>query len=285
MQSNSSSNHCFPFRLKDGGMYVHFSYIRPESYTTREALKEIESRCEQHLIGHNHYMWFNLQKVRAFLVKGTPFLEDMASRYPNKKVRVEYTGDMNVEGLYTIFRKYGKIIDIITVSGKESPKEAIVQFSKIRASTSAKCALHGAEINGIKLNVTYERKMQGNVMMAWINEHAKIIVPAVAIVIAGLSLLILDPIREFSMYAKITQMFSVEEYRIMRWLRKETVGRLTRAASDPLQSKGWREREVDEEKLRNWLHVPPGKRNLISTWSCSHEYQNAAAATTTANMT
>ncbi|KAF9115099.1 mitochondrial escape protein 2 [Mortierella sp. AM989] len=244
-------------RLKDGGMYVHFSYIRPESYTTREALKEIESRCEQHLIGHNHYMWFNLQKVRAFLVKGTPFLEDMASRYPNKKVRVEYTGDMNVEGLYTIFRKYGKIIDIITVSGKESPKEAIVQFSKIRASTSAKCALHGAEINGIKLNVTYERKMQGNVMMAWINEHAKIIVPAVAIVIAGLSLLILDPIREFSMYAKITQMFSVEEYRIMRWLRKETVGRLTRAASDPLQSKGWREREVDEEKLRNWLHVPP----------------------------
>ncbi|KAG0000752.1 mitochondrial escape protein 2, partial [Entomortierella chlamydospora] len=246
-------------RLKDGGMFVHFSYIRPTSYTTRDALKEIENRCEQHLVSHNHYMWFNLQKVRAFLVKGTPFLEDMASRYPNKKIRIEFTGDINVEGLYTIFRKYGKIIDITLLPQVgNAPKQAVVQYSKMRASTSAKSCLHGAEVISVKLSVTYEKSLQGNVVMAWVSDHAKIIVPAVAVAIAGLSLVIFDPIREFCMYAKVTQMFSIDEYRFLRWLRKETVGRLTRASTQPLPAKGWHEREIDEAKLRNWLHVPPG---------------------------
>ncbi|KAG0001952.1 mitochondrial escape protein 2 [Entomortierella chlamydospora] len=245
-------------RLKDGGMFVHFSYIRPTSYTTRDALKEIENRCEQHLVSHNHYMWFNLQKVRAFLVKGTPFLEDMASRYPNKKIRIEFTGDINVEGLYTIFRKYGKIIDITLLPQVgNAPKQAVVQYSKMRASTSAKSCLHGAEVISVKLSVTYEKSLQGNVVMAWVSDHAKIIVPAVAVAIAGLSLVIFDPIREFCMYAKVTQMFSIDEYRFLRWLRKETVGRLTRASTQPLPAKGWHEREIDEAKLRNWLHVPP----------------------------
>ncbi|KAF9357188.1 mitochondrial escape protein 2 [Mortierella sp. AD094] len=245
-------------RLKDGGMYVHFSYTRPASYTTREALKEIENRCEQHLVSHNHYMWFNLQKVRAFLVKGTPFLEDMASRYPNKKIRIEFTGDLNVEGLYAIFRKYGKIIDITMLPQVgNAPKQAVVQFSKMRASTSAKSCLHGAEVHGVQMNVTYEKSLQGNIVMAWVSDHAKFIVPAVVVAIAGLSFVLFDPIREFSMYAKVTQMFSVDEYRFLRWLRKETVGRLTRASTEPLPAKGWHEREVDEAKLRNWLHVPP----------------------------
>ncbi|KAF9416915.1 mitochondrial escape protein 2 [Entomortierella beljakovae] len=246
-------------RLKDGGMFVHFSYIRPESYTTREALKEIENRCEQHLISHNHYMWFNLQKVRAFLVKGKPFMEDMASRYPNKKIKIELKGDMTFEEVYTIFRKYGKIVDI-TMS---SPRNAIVQYKRMRASTSAKSCLHGSEINGIKLNVMYERSLQGNVIMEWINEHAKVILPAVGITIAGLTYLVLDPIREFSMYAKVTQIFSLEEYRILRWLRKETIGRLSRTPPENLQSKGWRQREDGEEKLQRWLSVPPENFALV----------------------
>src|SRR5690554_2099483 len=106
-------------------MFVHFSYVRPSSYTTREALKDIESRCEQHLISKGHYMWFKFQKVRAFLVKGSPFLEDMASRYPNSRIRIDYTGDIGVEGLYTLFRKYGKIMDIVMLPPiKDMPRQA-----------------------------------------------------------------------------------------------------------------------------------------------------------------
>ncbi|CAO3564188.1 unnamed protein product [Mortierella alpina] len=244
-------------RLKDGGMFVHFSYVHPSSYTTKEALKEIESRCEQHLISHGHYMWFNFQKVRAFLVKGSPFLEDMASRYPNSRIRIEYTGEPGVEGLYSLFRKYGKIMDIIMVPPvKDMPKQAIIQYSVMRASTSAKSCLHGAEINGVRLSVTYERTLKGNAIWDWLTNHPRITVPLGGMAIAGMSFMIFDPIRVFSMEAKITQLFNMNEYKFLRWLRKETVGRLTRTPIDSLQATGWREREHDEEKLRSWLRVP-----------------------------
>ncbi|KAG0209724.1 mitochondrial escape protein 2 [Mortierella sp. GBA30] len=247
-------------RLKDGGMFVHFSYVRPSSYTTKEALKEIESRCEQHLISHDHYMWFNFQKVRAFLVKGSPFLEDMASRYPNSRIRIEYTGgDPGVEGLYSLFRKYGKIMDIVMLPPvKDIPyRQAIIQYSVMRASTSAKSCLHGAEVNGVKLSVTYERTLKGNAIWDWLTNHPRITVPLGGMAIAGVSFMIFDPMRVFSMHAKITQLFNVNEYKFLRWLRKETVGRLTRTPSDAFQATGWREREHEEEKLRNWLRIPP----------------------------
>ncbi|KAF9106445.1 mitochondrial escape protein 2 [Mortierella sp. GBA35] len=245
-------------RLKDGGMFVHFSYVHPTSYTTKEALKEIESRCEQHLMSHGHYMWFNFQKVRAFLVKGQPFLEDMASRYPNKKVRIEYAGDLGIEGLYTLFRKYGKIVDIVQVPPvKDMPKQAIVQYSFMRASTSAKNCLHGAEVNGIQISVTYERTLKGNVIWTWLSNHPRLSVPLGGFAVAGVSFIVFDPIRVFSMHAKITKLFNVNEYPILKWLRKETVGRLTRTPVDSLQATGWREREQDEEKLRTWLRNPP----------------------------
>ncbi|KAF9576301.1 mitochondrial escape protein 2 [Mortierella alpina] len=245
-------------RLKDGGMFVHFSYVHPSSYTTKEALKEIESRCEQHLMSHGHYMWFNFQKVRAFLVKGSPFLEDMASRYPNKRIRVEYSGDLGVEGLYTLFRKYGKIVDIVQVAPvKDMPKQAIVQYSFMRASTSAKNCLHGAEVNGVQISVTYERTLKGNVIWTWLSNHPRLSVPLGGFAVAGVSYIIFDPVRVFSMHAKITKLFNVDEYPILKWLRKETVGRLTRAPVDSLQATGWREREEEEEKLRVWLRNPP----------------------------
>ncbi|KAG0217527.1 mitochondrial escape protein 2 [Mortierella sp. NVP41] len=245
-------------RLKDGGMFVHFSYVRPSSYTTKEALKEIESRCEQHLISKGHYMWFNFQKVRAFLVKGSPFLEDMASRYPNSRIRIEFSGNLNVEGLYTLFRKYGKIMDIVMVPPvKDMPRQAIVQYSFMRASTSAKSCLHGAEINGTQLSVTYERTLQGNAIWAWLTNHPKITVPLGGAALAGMSLMVFDPMRVFSMHAKITQLFNVDEYSVLRWLRKETVGRLTRSNLDSMQAGGWRERAHDEEKLRAWLRTAP----------------------------
>jgi len=246
-------------------MFVHFSYVRPSSYSTREALKEIESRCEQHLIGHNHYMWFNFRKVRAFLVKGSPFLEDMASRYPTGRVRVEYAGNANVEGLFTLFRKYGKIMEITMLPPvKDMPRQAVIQYSFMRASTSAKNCLHGAEVNGARMNVTYEKALQSNAILNWLSNHPKITVPLGGMLIAGASFVIFDPIRVFSMHSKITQLFNVDKYPVLKWLRRETIGRfshLTRAPVDPsLQATGWRQREHDEAKLREWLQGPPGTR-------------------------
>jgi hypothetical protein len=202
-------------------------------------------------------MWFNLQKVRAYLVKGTPFLEDMTSRFPNKRLRVELSQEMTMEAIYPIFRKYGKIVEI----DMESGKNAIVQFAKIRASTSARCCLHEAEINGTKFIVNYERSIKGNVIFAWLNEHAVVVAPAVLLLVGGFTFLIVDPIREFWMYAKITQIFDPDEYRILRWLKRETIGRL-RLNHEKSKISGWSQKEDGEEKLRYYLAVPP--RNLFS---------------------
>ncbi|KAF9435047.1 mitochondrial escape protein 2 [Entomortierella beljakovae] len=245
-------------RLKDGGMFLHFSYVHPSSYTTKEALREIESRCEIYLESHVHHMWFNLQRVRAFLVKGEPFLEDMASRYPNKRIRIEYSGNIGIESMYKLFRKYGQIIDITPLPPvKDMPKQAIVQYHFMRSSTSAKNCLHGAEINGVQINVSYEKTLQGNAIWQWLSNHPRISVPLGGFAVAGISFVIFDPIRVFSIRSKVTKLFNVDEYPVLRWLRKETVGRLTRPPIDPLQATGWREREEEEEKLRKWLRSPP----------------------------
>ncbi|KAF9585237.1 mitochondrial escape protein 2 [Lunasporangiospora selenospora] len=269
LQTTTTSKHSKTFHedlfyRKNGGMFVHFSYVHPSSYTTKEALKEIESRCELHLMSHGHYMWFNFQKVRAFLVKGEPFLEDMASRYPNKRIRVEYTGNLEVEGLYTLFRKYGKIVDIHPVPPvKDMPKQAIVQYSLLRASTSAKNCLHGAEVNGSHLGVTYERTLKSNVIWDWLSNHPRLSVPLIGFAVAGVSFVIFDPVRVFSMHAKITKLFDANEYSVFQWLRRETIGRLTRTTVDTLQATGWREREEEEEKLRKWLRIPPETFSIV----------------------
>src|SRR5690606_22354085 len=125
------------------------------------------------------------------------------SRYPNNRIRVEYSGDTNLEGLYTLFRKYGKIVDINIVSSaaKDGPKTAIVQYQFMRSSTSAKNCLHGAEFNGARLNVIYERTLKGNIIWKWITDHPKISVPVGGFLVGGISYMIFDPIRVFSMHS------------------------------------------------------------------------------------
>src|SRR6185437_11590332 len=74
-----------------------------------------------------------------------------------------------------------------------------------------------------------------------------------------------DPIRTFFITSKITQRFSIQEYPLYQWLRKETIDRFWayRKNSDEDGSlhdvSMWSERVDEEMKLRNWLKEPPGK--------------------------
>lgn len=52
--------------------------------------------------------------VRAHRVKGTPYLEDLASRYPSSQLhlRLEPPEKLDEERLYEILRRYGQLDDL-----------------------------------------------------------------------------------------------------------------------------------------------------------------------------
>lgn len=107
---------------------------------------------------------YNFQPVRSFLVKGHPFLEDMVSRFPSLRLRIEFQGEpINIENLYQHVRLYGKIYDIAAYPnptvGKDPARYAIVQFTRIRSATSARTCLHGHQIGNTRLNILYESQL------------------------------------------------------------------------------------------------------------------------------
>lgn len=122
------------------------------------------ARINEHIKTNNIVAPFNFQSVRAFFVKGAPFVEDILSRYPTQRVRVEFQGDaVNVERLYQHLRPYGKIFDIALypnpIMAKDPARYAIVQFTRVRSATSARNCLHGHYVDGTRLNILYERQL------------------------------------------------------------------------------------------------------------------------------
>ncbi|KAI9283364.1 RNA12 protein-domain-containing protein [Sporodiniella umbellata] len=257
-------------RTKDGGAIVNFSFLSSD-VTKNKVAEKIVHKIQEHVKSKNIVEPFTFQQVRAFLVKGEPFLEDILARYPSPRLRIEFQGDpINVEKLFHQLRPYGRIIDISLYpnpsAGKDPARYAIVQFTRVRFATSARNCLHGYKIDNTRLNILYERQMRTNVVKEWIVSHPRITVPVVAAVFAGVTYLVFDPIRTFFVASKITQRFNVQEYALYRWLRKETWDRLI--PNDSLQASpegsAWADDFEQTERLRTWLAESPETFIVIS---------------------
>lgn len=129
-----------------------------------DVAKDIVSRINDYIVQHNIVAPYNLQSVRAFLVKGSPFMEDMIARYPTNRLRIEFQGEaVNVERLYRHLRPYGKVFDIALypnpIVAKDPARYAIAQFTRTRFATSARNCLHGHYIDGTRLNILYEKQL------------------------------------------------------------------------------------------------------------------------------
>lgn len=63
------------------------------------------------------------------------------------------------EELYKNLRPYGRLVDLTypSPSTKDLPRFAIAQFRNIASAASAKNCLHGVELNGTRLNLSYEK--------------------------------------------------------------------------------------------------------------------------------
>ncbi|KAE8378710.1 mitochondrial escape protein 2 [Aspergillus bertholletiae] len=279
-------------RFREGGAFV--KYIRNEG--TKDT--DIETAVKNHLEKHPIRPWFNpFQRVKVARVLGRPWVEDLY-RIPSPRLRVEFLpGSANdlanhptTESLYSLFRSYGKLrnIEQQPSDSKILPRYAYVEFARPKFAITAKNCMHGFTIleqegggkYGTRLKINYERKIKLSMIKDWILSHPKIVIPAVAALIAAITVAIFDPIRTFFIKMKIKSTLQIEENNTLGWIRKQVskaniIG-LSVVASDPRGLTAiWEDRQGDISQLRSWLtenvetfiiiHGPrgSGKRELV----------------------
>ncbi|KAI5462231.1 RNA12 protein-domain-containing protein [Mariannaea sp. PMI_226] len=221
-------------RLKDGGAYVKFKY--DANIDPAEIEATLAKRLKEHPVKPCYSIWSG---VTARLVQGTPWLEDLY-RYPTSLLRVEFVPpnpgsnpeELPEETIYTLFRKYGKIADIIPqpTDSKVIPRYAHVGFPLIRDAIMARNCMHGFVVSeafgggqkGTKLRLSYEKRVKANSIWNWLTNHPRVVLPIVAALLAGLSVVIFDPVREFFVKLHIQRSLDIKDSKLYKWFKKQT---------------------------------------------------------------
>eukprot|EP00842_Homolaphlyctis_polyrhiza_P004874 jgi/Hompol1/5388/HPOL_004377-RA len=258
--------------LKEGGLYLKYRY---KGGTIDEAVEAIQNHIEAEGIRSI----FNLKRVNAFDVKGRPWIEDMVSRVPSRRLHVEFIGeDLNVEQLYRVFRYFGRIMDITPQpsTSKETPRYASVEFVSKRSATSARNCIHGEIIDGVMVQIGYEKKTSGFSFWNWAMANLRLSVPIFVAIAAISTYLIFDPWREFSITNKLTNRFNLEKYaesagELWTWTLSSflntvfgTKEPLVKRTAVPRSLFGWAEREKEEKRLELQFKQVPDTLVLVS---------------------
>ena len=192
-------------RIGEGGAFVKFAY------SPNQDRKEIEKFIKEHLKEHPIKPWFNpFKQARAFLVKGVPWLEDL-HRLPSPRLKIEFypsepgltAEELSQETLYTLFRKYGKLKDIVPqpTDSKELPKYAHLHFDKIRHAIMAKNCMHGYTVqrgegggnSGTLLKLVYVQRKKAHYIWGWLANHPRITIPLFLAFVGTFSVIVFDP--------------------------------------------------------------------------------------------
>ncbi|KND00856.1 uncharacterized protein SPPG_03960 [Spizellomyces punctatus DAOM BR117] len=252
---------------KEGGLFVHFSY---EGGSVDEVVESIKAHIEKRGLRS----WMNLQMVRVFPVKGSPWVDDMIGRLPSEVVKVEFNGpDVSIEGLYKEFRPYGKIVDITLQppNVKDLPRYALVEYMRVRSATSARNCLNGEKIENATIRISYERRRRTwESTWNWIASHPRITVPVLLGLLAGLTYVVFDPVRVFFITNQLTGRFSLEKYTgaaEQLWTTTASTlgsiwGHKQREVVPPAEA--WTERQADLARLQHHLRQTPDTVVLVT---------------------
>ncbi|KAK6955390.1 mitochondrial escape protein 2 [Daldinia eschscholtzii] len=255
-------------RLKDGGAFVKFKY------PANVSAKEIEATVSKYLQEKPVKPLFSpFRGVQAGLVNGVPWLEDL-HRFPKDRLRVEFVPknpgeeavELSQETLYSLFRRYGKIAEIISQpwDSKVLPKYAYVDFAFVRDAIMARNCLHGFVVpedlgggkSGTRLRMSYEQRVQPHRIWDWISNHPRIVIPVLVALLTGLTVIIFDPIRSFFVKAHVTRRFRLSNSKFYRWLRRRTVYilNLKKDKSDQAGLNAvWTHRRDLIDQIQKWL--------------------------------
>lgn len=258
-------------RFGEGGAFVKFQH--------NGNAKAVADAVHHHLETHAARPWWNpLTDVRASLVLGKPWVEDL-SRRPSRRLRAEFlptepgaeAAELSQEQLYSHFRPFGKLSDIVTQpsDSKVTPRFAYVDFSQFRKAIMAKNCLHGFIVSeaegggklGTVLRLTYEKKPRASWLKDWLFSHPRITLPLLLALVTGITVAVFDPLRTWSIKAYITRAFHIEDNAVLLWFRRQgedLINRVKRFGGTREHANGgmdvvWEDRQEEIEKLQSWL--------------------------------
>lgn len=255
-------------RLKDGGAFVKFSH--PEGVSA----KDVEGLVSGYLKENPIKPWFSpFRRVRTNLVVGRPWLEDLY-RFPSCRIKVEFVptspgaevAELSQETLYSIFRRYGKLAEIQSQQSdsKVLPKFATLDFARMRHAIMARNCLHGLKVleeagggkAGTLLRLSFEPRMKSHWIRDWLVNHPRVVIPAVAALIAAITVAVFDPIRTFFIKAHIDHKFNVKDNKVYKWFQSQANDLLTfrsRRTEEVSLSAIWDDRKAVIDQLQTWL--------------------------------
>lgn len=239
---------------RDGGVFATF--LVPSQYTTAQ----VNSMIQQNTAKESSKSWLSFfTKASAFPVKGVPWIEDLR-RLPSTIINIKFEGaPLTEEEMYSLFRRYGTIIDIYPPTATE--KSAKVRYRSYRGAICAKNCVTGMKINDSVLHIQYERIVKGHMIRDFFVNHSRISIPLVIALLSITAVLIFDPIREFSIEQKVTRRYSLsrDNYFVKKlWkFTSSTVSSFRHLlGTEEVHSNGkqlWEERVEKVNDLKMWL--------------------------------
>lgn len=189
---------------RDSGAFVKYQF--PQDETARLFIEEIRNNVaknekEQENVLSRVFDYITDRAPKVYSVKGVPWIEDL-KRFPSPKLAIKFEGEpLTEEELYVLFRRYGLIDDI-----KADAADSSVLFHNVRAATCAKHCITGMELNKGKttIHIQFSPLKRKNYLVDFISNHTKIAIPILLALLAGLAVMVFDPIREWCIEYKIT---------------------------------------------------------------------------------
>ncbi|KAJ5888833.1 hypothetical protein N7495_008874 [Penicillium taxi] len=274
-------------RYKEGGAFI--KYARKPDVKDNEIIAAVQ----QHLAKNPIRPWFNpFLSAEADLVIGRPWIEDLY-RIPSETLKVEFlpnssdgpATEMTQEALYSLFRPYGKLLDVQRQppDSKVEPRYAILRFNHPRFAMMARNCLHGYAASeeegggktGTRFKINYERKVRMTMIKDWILSHPRIVFPAIAALVATITVIIFDPIRTFFIKLKIKSTLHTDDNIVVKWIRQKNSSSESTKQDPRGLAAIWEDRQNDISQLEAWLsettetfivlHGPrgSGKRELV----------------------
>eukprot|EP00158_Paraphelidium_tribonemae_P005600 Partr_v1_DN27424_c0_g1_i1_m72118 putative Plays a role in maintaining the mitochondrial genome and in controlling the mtDNA escape. Involved in the regulation of mtDNA nucleotide structure and number. May have a dispensable role in early maturation of pre-rRNA (By similarity) len=196
-------------RFKDRGVLMEVSYEGGES-----RLGDILTAIRKHLgtadpstmaNSETTSIFRGFDKIRAFLVKGEPFLEDLSAKRSSTRLKIDFHGpDPPMEKLYSVLRPFGRLSDIRVHPNKDGPRFAVAIFRSHRGSCSAKLCANGLDVAGTRISTDYVPMIRVNLLRKMISDHPRIFIPIGVTALAAASYSIFDPLRTMAIRSKVS---------------------------------------------------------------------------------
>jgi hypothetical protein len=147
--------------------------------------------------------------IRSWFVQGEPFVEDLIRREPGAKLKLQFVGGkpLTQEQIFKMFRPYGQMKDIIF----SDTGEVKVWYKNIASATAAKNCLHGRRIGDMSLVVHYDTKDKFTFLLDFLRSP-RITLPLTGLGLALTTILLINPMRVWFVFQKLTVEQGVELY-------------------------------------------------------------------------